>query len=66
MQRKKSGCRNIPFLKIRLKQIKAIKLLEYNIGKNLSDFGVDNDFLYEISKTQSVKEINGSAGLQYN
>jgi len=26
-------------------QDKAIKLLEYNIGENLGDFGIDNDFL---------------------
>ena len=35
---------------------KTIKFLEGNIGINLCDFGLGNDFLYMTPKAQTIKE----------
>ena len=58
--------------KIILKQIKdliikfkhTIKLLEDNIGKNLPDIGLSNDFLDMTPKAQAIKANNQQLGLR--
>ena len=43
-----------PFIYVR---VKTIKLLGKNIGENLRDFGLDNDFFYrKAHKTPNYKE----------
>ena len=37
-------------------RVKAVKLLEENIGVNLHDLGLGNDFLGMILKAQETKE----------
>ena len=43
------------YTKINSKWIKAIKLLEKNLGKNLHDIGPGSDFLAMTPKAQSTK-----------
>lgn len=39
-----------------------MKLLEYNIGENLTDFGHVDDLLDKKQKTQFMKEIHDKQG----